>query len=789
MISQPVVQIVWLVFREGKVAKEEEIVKELTPESTSEEQVWIAHSEAYPKGPKHLLREHLTGVAELASKFAEPIGLKPQATVCALLHDLGKYGDLFQRRLAGLETGIDHWTAGAAAMLTSPSAVSGALAIQGHHIGLQSGSKAELRALYKLTPKPSECRLSSTDVKELLARAEADGISSEPAETLDNPLKIADFMLETRLLFSCLVDADYIDTEAHFTQTEERGKIIRPCGPPLDVGKAICALDNYMTRFTGTSVETKIVAMRNQLQHDCSVTASESPGIFTLTAPTGFGKTLAMLRFALCHAKHHGLRRVIVVLPFLNLIEETARIYREIFSEFPSNYVLEDHSLAYDPESHGDEQARNLARILGENWDAPIIITTNVRLLESLHGNRPGNCRKLHRLGQSVILMDEVQTLPTHLAVITLASLSALSSRFSTTIVFSTATQPAFDELNDAVSAYSQGGWVPREIVSDVAEFYRSSERVRIEWRSEVQSWEELADEFSSHKNAMTIVNLRKHASVLTTFVRERCTDSVPYHLSTNMVVEHRRQVLQSLRQNPGRLIATQCVEAGVDLDFRCVYRAWAPLDSVAQAAGRCNRNGKEELGNFIVFTPEDEGFPDGSYRQATQITRNLISQSAHQVLHDPNLFRKFYEQLYEYRGLGQGQIPAETEILDALKSHNYLRVAELYRLMPSSGVNIVIPTSRLLNLEGKSLLGERHDDTNATLIEQAKSSMTRSLMRKIRPYTVSTYLPENHNLPLLQLRLRDGQPIPGWFLLTDHQAYDPVVGLLTHSYQSEYIV
>ena len=565
---------------------------------------YFAHSAPFPKGPRHTLQDHLAGVRRLAEGFAQPLGLAELADRCGMLHDLGKYGDLFQRRLQGLETGIDHWSAGAVAALTSPAAVPCALAIQGHHLGLQSGAKSALVEMCKLKAFPANLRLSSDDIDELLARARADGFSTDqplPAQ-IGDPL-MSDRMGFTRMLFSCLVDADFVDTEAHFAQQPGTAKTFREIGPGLEIDRAIEALDRHMAKLDLPN-PSAVNALRRRVQSLCGQAAQQSPGIFTLSAPTGYGKTLAMLRFALYHAKVHNLRRIVVVLPFLNLIEETAKTYRAVFEGFPDAFVLEDHSLARDPEMEGDGECQNQLRLLAQNWDSPVVITTSVRLLESLHANRPSACRKLHRLGKAVVLVDEVQTLPTNLAVVTLATLSALSSRFGTTVVFATATQPAFDELDALVLKFAGSGWKPREIVADQAELFQHSKRVSVEWRTDPQSWATIADEIAAKPDTMAIVNLRRDAASLTALLAERGGDEPLYHLSTNMVVAHRRQVLDRVKLAPCRLIATQCVEAGVDLDFRRVFRAWAPLDSIAQAAGRCNRHGRPELGVVVVFTP-----------------------------------------------------------------------------------------------------------------------------------------------------------------------------------------
>lgn len=334
-----------------------------------------------------------------------------------------------------------------------------------------------------------------------------------------------------------------------------------------------------------------------------------------------------MLAFALAHAARHGLKRIILAVPYLTIIEQTACIYRSIFAAHPGfgkGYVLEHHSMAglgeerhnQDNEGKGNEptHTERQRRLLAQNWDAPIVLTTNVQLLESLFSNRPGACRKLHNLMESVILFDEAQSLPQALAVPTLAALSHLSAAYRTSVVFATATQPAFDTLDDAVSKFAVSGWKPGQIVEHHAPMFKTLKRVEVTWPEIGQEtdWDALAARLHATDRVLCVVNLKRHALALMDALKDEAS---VFHLSTNLCPEHRRTVLDEVRKQlaatgaPCRLISTQCVEAGVDVDFPEVFRAFGPVEAVAQAAGRCNREGRlSGMGRVTVFDPAEDG-------------------------------------------------------------------------------------------------------------------------------------------------------------------------------------
>ncbi len=420
---------------------------------------YFAHT-APRKSDWELLKKHLLLVARRAEQFAAVFGAGSEAFIAGILHDLGKYGELFQKRLCGTERHIDHWTAGAWAVLSKFGSSTGrclALIIQGHHIGLQiDNKKANLDGICRCQPTEGT-KLSDSSVMPLLERLTEDQLEL-PALAKSfyvRTFKYASDMLDVRMLFSTLVDADYLETECFMNSVE--GRKPRSDSPSLTHQRALAILLNHIAgmRAKNTVLHANVDVMRTTLLESCLAAGKAPQAAYTLSAPTGSGKTLSMLAFALQHAvENPHIRRIIVVLPFLNIIEQTAAVYREVFKEFPDGYIIEHHSLAgirqkvTDGDDEDEESVAFQERLAAENWDAPIIITTNVQFLESLFSNRPSACRKLHNIVGSVVLFDEVQTLPAELTIHTLAALSRLVERYHSTVVFSTATQPAFAHLH-----------------------------------------------------------------------------------------------------------------------------------------------------------------------------------------------------------------------------------------------------------------------------------------------------------------------------------------------------
>jgi len=493
-----------------------------------------------------------------------------------------------------------------------------------------------------------------------------------------------------------------------------------------------------------------------------------------------------MLAFALAHAKRYGLRRVIMVIPYLSIIEQTAAIYRSIFEpHFGPDYVLEHHSLAgggrekHASDNEGfptsEEATERRRRLLSENWDAPLIITTSVQVLESLFSNRPSACRKLHRLGRSVILFDEVQTVPTMLAVPILAALSHLSQTYGSSVVFSTATQPAFNHLHEAVRKHCPKGWQPDPIVPEPAKLFAPMIRVTTTWHDPDRAipWSTLAVRLRDNPQTLCVLNLKRHAQALW----ETMQGEDVFHLSTNLCPGHRRHVLDEVRarlkdKRPVHLIATQCIEAGVDVDFPLVWRAYGPLDAIIQAAGRCNREGKlEVLGQAHVFTPEDEGFPPGGYQQAAQITRMLLKRlgADGMRLDDPGFITAYYRELYD---IAKPDLSKKTrQIEDFIKAGAFPEIAQEFRLIEQDTINIVVPYANCL-------------ETFRQLREVADSEgLTGEWVKRARALTVSLFRPKNDDpvwdslLPVRSSRQGGRKTSEDWYIALKPEHYHPVLG------------
>lgn len=622
------------------------------------------------------LAAHLRNVATLARRFAGPLRLGDEAELAGWLHDLGKYSARFQQRLRDPRIhGINHWSVGAAAAFTR-RALAAAFAVEGHHTGMPalkendtgSGLESLLERLRKLRG-PQQAREVNGFPETL-----ADLLTRHAAENPELPAVLAGgpsepnfaAALRTRLLFSCLVDADFLDTERHFDPAQ--ATLRQP--PALDAGQA---LEILLADLRSRPDDTALNQLRRRLLDDCLAAAARPPGLFSLTAPTGSGKTLASLAFALAHAQAHGHRRLIVVIPFTSIIEQTARVYRDLFEPvFGPDYVLEHHSAIAprerkeDVKQDAEEERLRRARLAAENWDAPLVVTTSVQFFESLFGNKPSQCRKLHNIARSVVLFDEVQTLPLKLVPSLLSTVNLLVRDYGVTAVFGTATQPAFTTAASAI----ENGWLPVEISSQPREMAGALKRTRITLpaRDHVIAWPELAEQLAAHDRVLCVVNLKRHARDLFLALAARQSEicnrksEIPsglFHLSASMCPAHRQEKLVEIRRRlrdgePCRLISTQLIEAGVDVDFPRVFRALGPLDSIVQTAGRCNREGRlGALGEVTVFRPEDEGHLPLGYEQAKAVTKAFLAENPGADLNDPDTYAAYFARLYRTPSLG----------------------------------------------------------------------------------------------------------------------------------------
>jgi CRISPR-associated endonuclease/helicase Cas3 len=622
------------------------------------EKVYYGHTlEDLSENQWQLLEDHLKNVAEKAGFFAETFNAKDWAYIAGIWHDIGKYSKGFQNRLRGGKR-VDHSTAGAKHAFESLGDNGKVLAyiIAGHHAGLADGRSNDNSCLTKrIENNPPDYSACPEDILKTFRQLKLPFIPDR---------KRAGFQISffIRMLFSSLVDADFLDTENFM----DRKKASRRQGYPSleDMSKKLMP---HLKRLTEKASQNRINEHRSRILERCISFAKEEPGLFSLTAPTGSGKTLSSLAFAMSHALDHGLKRIIYVLPFTSIIEQNARVFRDIFGD---DAVLEHHS-NFDPKTFDQEEENPRSRLAAENWDAPLIVTTNVQFFESLFRRKTSRCRKLHNISGSVVILDEAQMLPAHLLKPCLETLRELTLNYKSTIVLCTATQPAL-----STSPHFKNGLDSvREILPDPISVYNEFKRVNTSHIGMISD-EELAKRLSEHRQVLCIVNTRKHARLL--FEKIRKTEGC-FHLSALMCPEHRSEKIEEIRKalsdnKPCRVVSTQLVEAGVDFDFPAVYRAAAGIDSIAQAAGRCNREGKlTEKGNLFIFTPEN-GLPPGHFRQNAQIAETVMTRHS-----DPlslPAVKDYFENLYwikgdlldEYRildefeqGLRKGDFPFRT--------------------------------------------------------------------------------------------------------------------------------
>lgn len=742
----------------------------------------------------HRLADHLQAVARLAANFAADLARASPAgeasarwaELAGLWHDLGKYRPGFQRYLE-LSNSPDAHIEGRVSGREKTHSAAGALwAIQqlnqpkrpplghvlayliaGHHTGLMDWDSS-------LKHEGLKDRLKKTDSQEEFKSALA-AVPPEHRWILHPELPAAPqipggevgFALWVRMLFSCLVDADFLDTEAHF----DAGKPTHRSGFPT-LAQMLTAFDAHMAAKAASAPATPVNTLRADILRQCRAKATLEPGFFSLTVPTGGGKTLSSLAFALQHAQAHGQRRIVYAIPYTSIIEQTADVFRGVFAALGDEVLIEHHSQADAPNGK-DETARS--RLACENWDAPLVVTTNVQLFESLFAAKTSRCRKLHNLAGSVIVLDEAQQLPPTFLNPILGVLKLLVTHYGVSVVLCTATQPAltqtdcFDKSRN-VNALDK----VREITDDPDHLYRQLERVRVElppdWHSPTP-WADMAERVAQEDCVLTIVNTRKTAREL-----HRLLPEGTLHLSALMCGAHRKAVIDHIRHRleakrhgidryPLRVVSTQLVEAGVDLDFPVVYRALAGLDSIAQAAGRCNREGQlAEKGRVVVFVPPERP-PAGQMRQAADACISVLhGQTGNPLARD--LFSGYFQQFYQSVNLDEKNIAGLLKIDDRKTLGVQFRsAADAFKLIDDEDSATVV------------VRYAPHRETLDTLLGRLLSSgPERWLMRKLQRYTVT--IPKRVADKMLQqgdLTL----PMPGLYVQADtDNLYDAQLGL-----------
>jgi CRISPR-associated endonuclease/helicase Cas3 len=626
----------------------------------------------------HPLDEHLIQTAKLCSEFAIPFGCGGTGFMLGIFHDLGKVNPKFQEYLEACHKGenyerVPHSICGASYLWkilrrTNMQDVNLAMCALGHHGGLSEVATSQ----GKLDEWWGDVQNNSLkkNMQELLNELPQRKPELLPENELCRELRL-------RMLFSALVDADYLDTEKHFNSDKSsvRGQWTRP-------SDLWSIFRSNQLRMMWRNRNGNVNRIRKQIYYSCVEAGKQSPGLFRLTVPTGGGKTRSGLGFALSHAvanKTHGFRRIIVALPYTSIIDQNARVYRDIFGD---HFVLEHHSQYEIPDEEKQDETYLRQRLAAENWDFPLIVTTTVQLFESFFSNKPSRCRKLHNIAHSILILDEVQTLPPELLKPTMDVLRTLVDEYGVTLVLSTATQPAFDQ-----TPYLKefDGFKITEIVPDFADHFKALQRVEYQPVRSYESLSDLAEEIAKPNNSqvLVIMNTRKHALALHEELRERHAEGL-YHLSTLLCGAHRKRLLLEITERlkssntlPVRLISTQVVEAGVDLDFPVVYRVMGPLDRIVQAAGRCNREGKRaEKGKVVIFDFPDNASPKGAYKIGMDDAKTILSRITAEQLHEPELYTEYFQMLFRDVNLDKKEIQSYRCDL------NYPSVAEKYKLI-----------------------------------------------------------------------------------------------------------
>ena len=685
--------------------------------------------------------QHLEGTAKLCGRFAAAFGAEELGELTGMAHDIGKYSDAFQRRLQG-GSKVDHATAGAYECFQRGQAAA-AFCVAGHHGGLpDGGSRGDGTDLPTLQGRMR--RAAEGGLEPYTPWKEEVSLPSLRSPVFQGKSKYLDAFFFTRMLYSCLVDADYLDTEQFMA-----GDML-PRGDDISMEELYRRLEKYISGWFPPQGE--INTLRCAVLEQCIQKGNaQRPGLFTLTVPTGGGKTVASLAFALRHACTYGKTRLIYVIPYTSIIEQSADIFREILG---AGAVLEHHSnVLYDTDTFGaatPEAAKQMRAT--ENWDMPVIVTTAVQFFESLYANRSSQCRKLHNLANSVIIFDEAQMLPLPYLRPCVSVIAQLVAHYDVSAVLCTATQPALSPL---LREFLPGADIPELCAASVM---RSPvfQRVRFQKVGRL-SWTELHERLQEIEQVLCIVNSRKNARS----VFEGIQGDGRYHLSTLMTPSHRKAVLAKIRQRlkegrPCRVVSTSLIEAGVDVDFPRVFREEAGLDSILQAAGRCHREGRRPVSESIVTIFQAETAPPQLFSVAIAAGQEAMERS--DDLSDPDAVAYYFHALLDLKGQNAQD---QKGILSWIQKGDFpfRKVAESFRLIEQDTRTVYIPIEKGGALVERFRQGER----------------SRQLFRELGQYSVSVYpqqfqaLDEGSALELLE----DGSAI-----LTNLSLYSEDIGL-----------
>jgi len=739
---------------------------------------YYAHSlEGQSPEKWQLLEEHLYNVANIAGRFADEFGAQEWGSVAGLWHDVGKYSDSFQGMLLrenGYATSsyvksgrVVHANIGGhLAQLKMEHGIDRIFSwiIMGHHAGLTDFGSDNVGAksleVKMRNPENSDCIINT------MPESLRESRRLEPPMILLKEPK-ADISFFIRMLFSCLVDADFLDTERFMNVEKSYLREISCC----ELGDLLTHFNVFMKKKCDLTPNTNINIIRQDILNQCLIKSNNDPSVFSLTVPTGGGKTLSSLAFALSHAKKYNKKRVIYVIPYTSIIEQTAQVFRDIPGF--DNAVLEHHCNLADDE---DNQETTISRLVTENWDAPIIVTTSVQFFESLYACKTSRCRKLHNIANSVVIFDEPQTIPPAFLRPILFSIRELYRHYKVTPVFCSATQPVLTKTESFDFNIKEGFDNVIEIIDNHDDLHLKLKRVELETFNNLEtvSLEKVAESIAKENcSVLCIVNSKKDAKNLTNLLPVEKT----VHLSTNMCAEHRTLVLKKIKKMlkdkttiPFYVISTSLVEAGVDLDFSTVYRALAGLDSIAQAAGRCNREGRmSEFGRTIVFLPEEQ--PDYIRTQASLAEKYLSKDNIIHVF-EPQTFSKYFSE--RFFCLGESALD-KYNILNLLSgnlNYSFRTASERFSIIDDDWQKtIIVPYGNVQEIIDKLI---------------TEHWMEKKYLRKLQRYTVSVSKKEFQYL-LESEYLSVSDQFPNIYTLYDKTFYSERFGYISPSEKDAY--
>ncbi|MBR4342072.1 MAG: CRISPR-associated helicase Cas3' [Lachnospiraceae bacterium] len=661
---------------------------------------FIAHKRE--DGMVQSVKEHLAGTAELAANFASDFGAEEQGRLIGFAHDIGKYSKEFQKRICDDGPKVDHSSAGAL-LCTQKNNIIASFCIAGHHSGLpdyggeDDDSEATLCARMK--------RALNKKIPDFSAWKEEIGELPNAGIMFPNDDTNMENVFFTRMLFSCLVDADYLDTERFMSNDS----VDRGSGNDMEFLEK--KLDTYISGWFPP--EGELNRKRCEILNSCIEKHTCEPGLFSLTVPTGGGKTVSSLAFAIKHARAKGLKRIIYVIPYTSIIEQTAEIFRKILG---NDNVLEHHSnIGYDLEENISQENVKMS-LAAENWDMPVIVTTSVQFFESLFANKSSKCRKLHNIAKSVIIFDEAQMIPVSYLKPCIYTISQLVKNYNVSAVLCTATQPSLDNIfEEFIGDYHPTELCPKELYEDPI-FIRTRFK-----NIGVMTKDEVADYMMNKNQILCIVNSRKSASDLFT----RLCEDGRFHLSTLMTPTDRKKTLYEIRKRlkdgrTCRVVATSLIEAGVDVDFPVVMREEAGLDSMLQAAGRCNREGHREKSESEVIIYKSEDKPPNMF--ALNISAGRIAIEGENDIVSSKCIKKYFDTLYKLKG---EETLDSKKIMQLIRSdYCFKKIADRFKMIDNDTETVYIPVG-----DGKELVERRK-----------YGELSKSLLRKLGQYGVNIY-------------------------------------------------